>query len=180
MTRSPDRDEDFRHFVEAHWSPLTRSAYLILGDHGAAEHLVRQALASLHRHWHHVVREGAPLTYVRTAMVGRAVSEDRRSWLWEAVLGRPTAQAAPSNGGAPDDHAPDDPTTHDDPVVQELRRLPLRMRAVVVLRYVDGLEEAATADILGVSVGSVRRLSARGLERLAAAAASERTERTLP
>jgi RNA polymerase sigma-70 factor (sigma-E family) len=179
MTRSPDRDEDFRHFVEAHWSPLTRSAYLILGDHGAAEHLVQQALASLHRHWHHVVREGAPLTYVRTAMVGRAVSEDRCSRLWEAVLGRPTAQAAPPNGGAPDDHAPDDPT-HDDPIVQELRRLPLRMRAVVVLRYVDGLEEAATADILGVSVGSVRRLSARGLERLAAAAASERTERTLP
>jgi RNA polymerase sigma-70 factor (sigma-E family) len=179
MTRSPDRDEDFRHFVEAHWSPLTRSAYLILGDHGAAEHLVQQALASLHRHWHHVVREGAPLTYVRTAMVGRAVSEDRCSRLWEAVLGRPTAQAAPPNGGAPDDHAPDDPT-HDDPIVQELRRLPLRMRAVVVLRYVDDLGEAPTADILGVSVGSVRRLSARGLERLAAAAASERTERTLP
>jgi RNA polymerase sigma-70 factor (sigma-E family) len=169
MTRTPDREEDFRHFVDAHWSALTSSAYLLLGDHAAAEHLVQQALASLHRHWHHVVRDGAPLAYVRTAMVGRAVSDDRRTRALETVLGRRTVDAARS-----------DDATRGDPVVRELRRLPIRMRAVVVLRCVDDLGEAAIADVVGISVGSVRSLSARGLERLTAVAAAEQTERTLP
>ena len=40
------------------------------------------------------------------------------------------------------------------------------MRAVVVLRYFDDLSEAATADALGMSLGSVKSQASRGLERL--------------
>ena len=48
-------------------------------------------------------------------------------------------------------------------------RLPARRRAVVVLRFYDDLPEAEIADLLGVSVGTVKSQLSRGLEQLRAA-----------
>jgi RNA polymerase sigma factor (sigma-70 family) len=53
-------------------------------------------------------------------------------------------------------------------VIALLSTLPARMRAAVVLRYIEGLSAAETADALGCSEGTVRSQSARGLERLRA------------
>jgi RNA polymerase sigma-70 factor (sigma-E family) len=44
--------------------------------------------------------------------------------------------------------------------------LPRRQREAVVLRYYADLTEAATADLMGVSVGSVKGYTSRGLARL--------------
>jgi RNA polymerase sigma factor (sigma-70 family) len=60
----------------------------------------------------------------------------------------------------------DEQVAERDVVVRALRRLPVRQRAVLVLRYYDDLPEADVADILGVSVGTVKSHAARGLERL--------------
>ena len=49
----------------------------------------------------------------------------------------------------------DEQVAEQDVVVQGVR-LPVRQRAVLVLRYYDGLPEADVADILGVSVGAVK------------------------
>jgi RNA polymerase sigma factor (sigma-70 family) len=49
-----------------------------------------------------------------------------------------------------------------------LATLPPRMRAVLVLRYTEDLSEAATAEILGCSVHTVRSQTVRGLARLRA------------
>ena len=87
MTFAPERDEDFRRFVEAHWLALVRSAYLILGDHGAAEDLVQQTLATVYRHWERRVSEGAPVAYVRRAMVNHAISNGRRKRVSESLFG---------------------------------------------------------------------------------------------
>ena len=51
-------------------------------------------------------------------------------------------------------------------VVALLATLPAGMRAAVVLRYVEGLSIAETADAMGCSEGTVKSQSARGLERL--------------
>jgi RNA polymerase sigma factor (sigma-70 family) len=53
-----------------------------------------------------------------------------------------------------------------DQVLRALQELPQRQRAVVVLRYFDDLPEAAVADILGCSVGSVKTHASRALARL--------------
>ena len=42
------------------------------------------------------------------------------------------------------------------------------MRAVLVLRYVDGLTEAQIADQLGIKVGTVKSQASRALNRLRA------------
>lgn len=47
-----------------------------------------------------------------------------------------------------------------------LATLPPRMRAVLVLRYAEDLSEAATAELLGCSVHTVKSQTSRGLARL--------------
>ena len=51
----------------------------------------------------------------------------------------------------------------------EIRKLPPRMRATLVLRYVEDLTEAATAHELGCSVGAVKSQTHHALKRLRAA-----------
>jgi len=48
-------------------------------------------------------------------------------------------------------------------LVTHLARLPRRQREVVVLRYLADLPEAAVAEALGCSVGTVKRHASRGL-----------------
>jgi DNA-directed RNA polymerase specialized sigma24 family protein len=48
-----------------------------------------------------------------------------------------------------------------------LRRLPLRRRECVVLRYAFDVPEREVAEILGISVGTVKSHTSRGAEQLA-------------
>ena len=56
-----------------------------------------------------------------------------------------------------------------DRTLRAVMQLPVRRRAVVVLRFYDDLPEATIADLLGVSVGTVKSQLSRGLEQLRAA-----------
>ena len=47
-----------------------------------------------------------------------------------------------------------------------LSKLPKRQRESVILRYLGDLSEAQTADVMGVSVGSVKTHSSRGVAAL--------------
>jgi len=47
-----------------------------------------------------------------------------------------------------------------------LRRLPLRRRECVVLRYAFDVPEREVAEILGISVGAVKSLTSRGAAQL--------------
>jgi DNA-directed RNA polymerase specialized sigma24 family protein len=57
--------------------------------------------------------------------------------------------------------------------VRLLRRLPEQQRKVVVLRYYADQSEAATADLLGITVGAVKSAASRGLASLRAGLAAE-------
>ncbi|MFN2320672.1 MAG: SigE family RNA polymerase sigma factor [Dermatophilaceae bacterium] len=185
MALKPEQEDDFRRFVEAHWLGLVRSAYLIVGERGAAEDLVQQTLASVYRHWDRRVREGAPVAYVRKSLVNHAISNARRKRVAESLF---SGLAHGGRDGSPDGFDIDrhDIDRHDayrgvddrDLIVRALRGLPPQMRAVVVLRYFDDLTEAATADLLGISVGSVKSQTSRGLQRLRAAVSLSQSEGT--
>ena len=88
-----DDDDGFRAFVEKHWGPLARTAYLLTGDRSHAEDLVQTALEKTHRKWHKVVAMDSPVGYVYRTMVNTVISwRRRRSW-GEVPGRRPTRRA---------------------------------------------------------------------------------------
>ncbi|WP_433294817.1 SigE family RNA polymerase sigma factor [Actinoplanes sp. CA-030573] len=149
-------DDGFREFVERQWGPLLRTAYLLTGDRGHAEDLVQAALEKTHRKWARVATMEAPVAYVRRAMVNTATSWRRRRRVSEVPL-------LVSDGPVLDPYGRIDQRHQ---MLAALRRLPPRMRAVLVLRYFEDLGEADIADALGCSVGSVKSQASRGLNRL--------------
>src|SRR5687768_1096763 len=142
----------FTEWVAGHQRQLLRSAYLLTGDLHRAQDLVQEALVKVALRWARL-RTGNPTAYARTVIV-----RDNISW-W-----RRRRRAAVA---ATDDVA----TVSSDPeaalvVRRALARLTPSQRAVLVLRHFDDLSERETADVLGVSVGTVKSQNAAALARL--------------
>jgi RNA polymerase sigma-70 factor (sigma-E family) len=144
----------FREFVALRYAELLRTAYLLTGTREAAEDLLQSALLSTMRHWKRV---DDPVAYVRRAMANQRVSLWRRIGSRELLTDRFPERASADPSGAYADR---------DALLAALNRLPARMRAVVVLRYCEDLSEAATAQALGCSVGTVKSQAAHGLRKL--------------
>jgi RNA polymerase sigma-70 factor (sigma-E family) len=145
-------DEEFRRFVELRYRQLLRTAYLLTGSEHLAEDLLQSALLATMSRWRKMER---PEAYVRRVMVNQLVSRWRRRQIIEVLTAVLPERAAPT----------DQPELRDE-LWQALRKLPARMRAVLVLRYWEDLSESETADALGCSVGSVKSQASRGLARL--------------
>ncbi|MFE9958562.1 SigE family RNA polymerase sigma factor [Micromonospora sp. NPDC005299] len=148
--------ETFHEFVVQRSPALSRTAYLLTGDHQHAEDLLQSALARTYRHWRRI-RDGDPEAYVRRVMYHQQVSWWRRRRIAERL------DATPVERGA-GDHSED--TALRLSVVAALRRLTARQRAVVVLRYYEDLTEAQVAEVLGCSVGTVKRHGHDAVRRL--------------
>lgn len=151
--RSKSVDTDFAAFVQARQHRLLRSAYLVCGDHHLAEDLLQGALVKLALRWERL-RDGDPEAFLRTVMYRDAVS-------WWRRLRRETLRDSPPDFSARSDDVPNRLV-----FAAALRRLPPRQRAVLVLRYFDDLTEARTAEILGVTVGTVKSQASAGLRKL--------------
>ena len=148
----------FAEFMAARWGPLYRTAYLLAGERHEAEDLLQSALARTCVRWDAIRDKGAADAYVRQAMV-RQMSRAWRSGRRVVVVDQ-----VPDTGhlGGLDVRA-------DHLVLWEaVRGLPPRMRATLVLRYVEDLTEEATAHQLGVSVGTVKSQTHHALRRLRA------------
>jgi len=156
-----ERDDEaaFTEFVSREWSRLVRVAHLLTGDIGRAEDLVQQTLVKVHRHWVRVHRDGSPYAYTRAALVNESTSWWRRKRVDETLGDIPVS----ADHDHRDAYAGVD---NRDTLIRALHTLPPRMRAVIVLRYYDDLTEAETARTLGISVGSVKSQTSRGLARL--------------
>ena len=152
-------DLSFSDFMAARWGPLYRTAYLLTGDPHEAEELLQSALAKTCLRWDAVRDKRAADAYVRRAMVHQLTSRWRRPRREIATEELPEVG---HDGGLEvrADHLA---------LWAEIRRLPPRMRATLVLRYLEDLTEEATARELGVSVGSVKSQTHHALKRLRAA-----------
>ncbi|MEV0596797.1 SigE family RNA polymerase sigma factor [Nonomuraea cavernae] len=152
-----DEDEAaFDEFLAARSTSLLRTAILVCGaTRHDAEDLVQHALEKAYRHWSRI-RHDNPEAYTRRIVVNAAISRARRNRvIQEITFARPPDTAAKS---------PD--LDLRDALIEELRRLPPKMRAVLVLRYWEDQSEASTAAQLGCSVGTVKSQAARGLARI--------------
>jgi RNA polymerase sigma-70 factor (sigma-E family) len=164
---TPSEEQDFTEFVRAHGDQLLRFARLLVPDPAEAEDVLQTALLRLTRHWSR--RLDSPLAYVRTTLVNLAKDRGRRSHLVpvpvEAGADLPTAGPEPMAAGA--DHA--EALVAQARLDELLAALPPRQRVTVVLRIVDGLNEAETAAIMRCSPGTVKSNLSRGLDKVRAA-----------
>ena len=159
-----DEESLFRAFVHGRSQALARSAYLLTGDHGAAEDLLQSALASTWLHWSRIRDKTLVEGYVRRSMINTLTSWRRRRSYGEVPV------AAPHDGSTGDASAAADDRLV---IVAALRRLPPRQRAAVVLRYYDDLTEHPSA----WAVGTVKSQVARAL-RTMRSLLSETSERS--
>ena len=152
------RDAEFVEFMAAAQPGLLRMARFLTGSDDLARELTQDALVRAYAAWPRVRREGA-VAYTRRIIINRRVSTWRR-----------TSREEPHN---PNDAGLDTPVVADggaterrDEVVRLLAALPERQRKVVVLRYYVDLSEQQVADMMGISVGTVKSSASRGLASL--------------
>ncbi|MCK2218741.1 SigE family RNA polymerase sigma factor [Actinomadura sp. ATCC 31491] len=151
-------EHDFGAFVAARATSLLRTAYLACGDETEAEDLLQTALERTYRNWDRI-RHDSPEPYVRRVIVNAAISRARRRAILSIV---PTHSPPETPAGAVDAdlrHV----------LMEALRALPPRQRAVVVLRYWEDLSETQTAEVLGCSTGTVKSQASKAMAKLRAA-----------
>ena len=156
-----DAEQEFDAYFRARRDAVRRTAYLLCGDWHRADDHAQAAFVALHRHWRRIRDRAALDAWMRRTLVRTVVDESRRPWRRE----RATDDLAGRCGrGA---RGPDVATRH--VLVDGLRAVPPRQRAVLVLRFLEGLDVAATAEVLGCSAGTVKSQTAHGLAALRAA-----------
>lgn len=147
---------ELEEWVTARGDALWRSAWLLTGEAQRAEDLVQTALGRCWPHWGRLDGDAGRFeAYVRRTMYTTYVAWWRRRWNGEVPTADvPEREATPTGAEA----------RHD--LMTALARLPRGQRAVIVLRYFDDLSERETADVLGISVGTVKSQTARALAAL--------------
>jgi RNA polymerase sigma-70 factor (sigma-E family) len=153
-----------------HHADLVRLALLLVGDRASAEDVVQDVFTRLCTRGR-VLAEDTALAYVRTAVVNGC-----RSMLRRRALGRRLALTRTAPWRDTQESAEHTAILAEDRrrVLAALAALPGRRREVLVLRFYLDLPVAEVAATLGISQGSVKSATARGLESLARRIGEER------
>jgi RNA polymerase sigma-70 factor (sigma-E family) len=151
----------FTSYMTERGPVLLRTARALTANPSDAEDLLQTALTKTYLAWERIEDPRALDGYVRRALLNTRTSQWRKRRVDEYAYG--------------DDLPEPDPVPVTDPAEQQalhdtmwkaILRLPNRQRAMVVLRYYEDLSEVQTAEVLGVSVGTVKSAVSRALSKL--------------
>ncbi|MDG9705730.1 SigE family RNA polymerase sigma factor [Streptomyces sp. DH37] len=151
-------EAEFTAYVRERRASLYATAYHLTGDRHEAEDLLQSALFSTYRAWERISDKAAVGGYLRRTMTNLHISAWRRRKLNEY----PTEEL-PEAAGESDAMRG---TELRAVLWQALARLPELQRTMLVLRYYEGRTDPEIADILNISVGTVKSSIWRSLRRL--------------
>ncbi|MFB0616450.1 SigE family RNA polymerase sigma factor [Streptomyces sp. AGS-58] len=151
----------FASYVRARQAVLLRAARSLTANPCDAEDLLQTALAKTYVAWERIEDQGALDGYVRRALLNTRTSQWRKRRVDEFAC-----EELPEPDRAPGGEDPAERQALHDAMWRAVMKLPARQRAMVVLRYYEDLSEAQTAEVLGVSVGTVKSAVSRALGKL--------------
>ncbi|MBB5119685.1 RNA polymerase [Streptomyces eurocidicus] len=157
-TDRADAEAAFTAYVQERRASLYATAYHLTGDRHEAEDLLQSALFSTYRAWDRISDKAAVGGYLRRTMTNLHISAWRRRKLNEY----PTEEL-PETVGETDAMRG---TELRAVLWQALARLPELQRTMLVLRYYEGRTDPEIAEILDISVGTVKSSIWRSLRRL--------------
>ena len=154
----------FEEFVTTRLGGLLRYATAVTADPQLTQDVVQEVLLRAQLQWRRVVAADQPEAYVKRMVLNEYLS-------WRRRLGR-RAQPVPdeliaARAAPAEDHAA--ALAERSAMISLIAGLPPRQRAVLALRYYEGLADAQIADMLGLSEATVRSHAARALATLRAA-----------
>lgn len=153
-----DYTEDFTAYVRERRASLYATAYHLTGDRHEAEDLLQSALFSTYRAWGRISDKAAVGGYLRRTMTNLHIS----AWRRRKVNEYPTEEMPETIG----DTDAMGGTELRAVLWQALAKLPEQQRTMLVLRYYEGRTDPEIADVLNISVGTVKSSIWRALRRL--------------
>jgi RNA polymerase sigma-70 factor (sigma-E family) len=143
----------FDEFVHARLPKLLRFGHALTGDPHSGADLVQDALERAMLAWSRIDAKDDPEGYVRRIMVNRNVS------IWRRYRKERLTDELPERVSAPGDE-------HDEGLWEAIKQLPVKQRAVIVLRYYEDLSEVQIAATMGCSTGTVKSQASRAMAKL--------------
>jgi RNA polymerase sigma-70 factor (sigma-E family) len=157
-----DADRAMTEVYGAHYRSLVRLAMLLVRDVATAEEVVQDSFVAMHSAWRRLRDNEKALSYLRQSVVNRSRSVLRH----RVVVDRNAPKPPPDMPSA--EHGALTLLERSD-VIDALRRLPVRQREALVLRYYLDLPEAQIAATMGISKGAVKSHTARAIASMRAA-----------
>lgn len=155
-------EAEFVDFATAAKPWLLTTAWMLTADAHAAEDLVQETLVRVYLKWRRIGSQ-QPAAYARRVLANLHTDRWRRQHR-EVLVGEPDSG---EQRHTPDRRRPGDPGDGASvDLVRALQTLGTRERECVVMRHYLDLSEQQTAEALGVSVGSVKGYTSRGLAAL--------------
>ncbi|WP_432197901.1 sigma-70 family RNA polymerase sigma factor [Streptomyces sp. bgisy027] len=160
------REAGLARLFELHYSSMLRLAVLLGADD--PENVVAEAYYQIYRKWRRLRDAEAAEAYLRSTVCNLTRMRIRHLQVARKHVEKPADEVVAS--------AESTALLHDDQrvLIDALQQLPARQREALVLRHWLGLKESEIAAAMGISCGSVKTHTARGLAALTQAMEARR------
>ncbi|QFR02446.1 SigE family RNA polymerase sigma factor [Streptomyces phaeolivaceus] len=161
-----EREAGVARLFELHYSSMLRLAVLLGADD--PENVVAEAYYQIYRKWRRLRDAEAAEAYLRSTVCNLTRMRIRHLQVVRRHVETPPDEPVAS--------AESTALLHDDQrvLIGALQQLPARQREALVLRHWLGLKESEIAAAMGISAGSVKTHTARGLAALTQAMEARR------
>ncbi|MEU3601874.1 sigma-70 family RNA polymerase sigma factor [Streptomyces sp. NPDC006798] len=157
-----EREAALARLFELHYTSMLRLATLLGADD--PENIVAEAYYELYRRWRRLRSAERAESYLRSVVCNLTRMRIRHLQVVRRHTRRTDSGTEPAAVASAEHTA----LLHDDQraLIHALRRLPPRQREALVLRHWMGLKEGEIAEAMGISPGSVKTHTARGIAAL--------------